>query len=454
MKIATHFRRHIEGFRSLPICSMPGVRYCTIENFSHKELRPYFGTLSRHLLILMRAGTVIVRRRGQVHGAGAGGAVLVPAGDVELSFHRPPGSGAVIAELVEFDHRRLADMVSGNALYESLALKSPHPSVDAVNLPKFGGWNGSQHCPAESQHADRARMMMSIFINQPRRGLFEFLRDHFYRRRWELCIMMEQSLLMHDAAECAAVKYPGGMKALRKDCRVFLEAEPMQIINRRRCQLASAWLRCGHSVEAVSERLGFDCLAQFQCVFSGTTGRSCAATMAMVPLKELTPEELVEILRPCWWPPGAPQKMVIPDLNVSPDCLLEPEILDDLVSSIDTTAQKSDRTRSTGQRDNYLQYMMDTLKVLDVSGDCESGSNAGAVHVADVGGPAPESAPIIMPMVPMVPPVREPTDKRKPAIDELMERAQPFFAMECTGAGIVVPIFDEVEDEADVAIAA
>ena len=53
----------------------------------------------------------------------------------------------------------------------------------------------------------------------------------------------------------------------------------------------------------------------------------------MPPLKEIEPEELVGILRPCWWPSDAPRKIEIPKLEPDSNLMIPPEILADAMAT-------------------------------------------------------------------------------------------------------------------------
>ena len=65
------------------------------------------------------------------------------------------------------------------------------------------------------------------------------------------------------------------------------------------------------------------------------------------------------------------------------------------------------------------------------------------------GVPPPEPTP-----TPSLSPFETLTAKRKRAIDELLEKAAPFFAMQSTGAEIIVPCFNAAEEDPDQAKAA
>jgi hypothetical protein len=66
-------------------------------------------------------------------------------------------------------------------------------------------------------------------------------------------------------------------------------------------ELASAWLRCGNSVDSVALALNYASRWEFSCAYSGYTRKRCADVQRLKPLPEAEPEELIEALRPFWW---------------------------------------------------------------------------------------------------------------------------------------------------------
>ena len=107
------------------------------------------------------------------------------------------------------------------------------------------------------------------------------------------------------------------MRQLRRDCRLYIGEPPETVLANRRCQLATVWLRCGHAIDDVGKALGFASTKEFRCFYAGRKGRSCIEAQWMTPITDLGPEELVEMLRPCWWPKDRPINVRIPGTNDS-----------------------------------------------------------------------------------------------------------------------------------------
>lgn len=145
----------------------------------------------------------------------------------------------------------------------------------------------------------------------------EFLRSAFYRPRWQMFMVLEKFVRQADGAARLAAEYPGGMKQLRRDCRLYIGEPPETVLAKRRIQLATVWLRCGHAIDDVAKALGFSSTKEFRCFYAGRRGRSCAEAQTMPPVDRLGPEELVEMLRPCWWPKDRPISVRIPGTDDS-----------------------------------------------------------------------------------------------------------------------------------------
>ena len=107
------------------------------------------------------------------------------------------------------------------------------------------------------QTVRRFQAVLGVVFDQYRPGLPEFLRAMFYRPRWKLFITLEKFVLQADGAVKLAEEYPGGMKQLRRDCRLYIGEPPETVLAKRRFQLATVWLRCDHPIDDVGKALGF-----------------------------------------------------------------------------------------------------------------------------------------------------------------------------------------------------
>lgn len=242
------------------------------------------------------------------------------------------------------------------------------------------------------------------------------MKANFYLPRWRLGVALERVILLPNGAAHLAAEYPGGAKQLRKDCLVFLGAEPAAIIGRRRCDLATAWLRCEHSIEEVGKALGYSSQWEFESAYSGRMRQRCADVQAMPALATLEPEELAAVIRPHWWLAGGPSRVEIP-VEESP---------------LGISASEWAEIRKDCAAFPDLQKSMEAWRAA-------AKKRAEAEDVA----PPPNAE------AEKVPPPKEPeptedlADQRAKIADELRERAKDFFAMKSTGAEIIVPIFGD-----------
>jgi hypothetical protein len=292
----------------------------------------------------------------------------------------------------------------------------------------FVGFGRIQLVPAASAHSSFAIKYSSItnpprisktassMISNPlsdtrqyRPGLPEFLRSAFYRPRWQMFMILEKFVRQADGAVKLAAEYPGGMKQLRRNCRLYLAEVPETVLAKRRCDLATAWLRCGHSIEAVGKALGYSSQWEFETAYSGRTRRRCADVQKMPPLASLELEELLAVLRPSWWPARGPSRVRIPQEDFAPG------ISADEWARIRRECAAAELRKDAGAGD------------ADVTG----GSEAGGVESTNDDPQTADDLPA----------------RRAKAAAELREKAADFFAMKSTGAEIIVPIFGEQEVE-------
>lgn len=246
-------------------------------------------------------------------------------------------------------------------------------------------------------------------LQQYRRGLPQFLRDHFYLQRWTLFALLESKVLLPDGVAHLAAEYRGGAKQLRKDCLVYLGAKPESIIARRRCELATAWLRCGHSIEAVGQALGYSSQWEFETAYSGRMRRRCADVQKMPPLASLELEELAAALRPSWWPAWGPSRVAIPQ----EECALG--ISADEWARIRRECAAAEPRKDAGAGDAAVTNDSEVGGVGSTNDDPQAADDLAA--------------------------------RRAKAAEELREKAADFFAMKSTGAEIIVPIFGEMDVE-------
>ena len=270
--------------------------------FLGEAFGPYRGPFEDHVLILVQEGTISFEKNETRYEAREGEALLIPRGDGGRLYFSPcQVKQGLIAHIFTFDVRAIAGALRNRPDWESLAVAETRQTPDAFALRRFHRHHlkGSESNPED---CDRFGFAIRELLHQYRPGLAAFLRDSYVSDRLKLCGYLEQFVILPDGARKAAAQYPDGPIFFRRDCRLYLGVRrPEQIINRRRIELASAWLRCGHSIDSVALALNYASRWDFCCAYSGFTRKRCVDVQRLKPLPETEPEELIEALRPFWW---------------------------------------------------------------------------------------------------------------------------------------------------------
>ena len=298
MSFRRFLSRHVPGFRFTSIPGATGARGGRLIHGDDTPLLPYEGSYDQHVLILLHEGSLSFERQGGRCEAQAGDAMLIGRGDGDkLSMIPSADTHRVVVDIMVFDERAIARVLRDYPTWESLAVSEQGDTPLAVTFRRF-------RFPA----ANGLKLPLNSFVpavaellGQYRPGLAEFLREHFYLPRWMLCIFLERFVTTLDGAAQAAAEYEGGAERLRRDCLLYLGAQPETVLTKRRCELATAWLRCDHSIEEVAQALGYSSQWEFECAYSGVTKTRCRDVQERTPLAEADIDELSASIRPCWW---------------------------------------------------------------------------------------------------------------------------------------------------------
>ena len=295
-------RRGSSGFRLLSMRGVVGARERILTRFFGEPFGPYRGPYEDHVIILVQEGTIVFEKNETRYEATEGEALLIRRGDGGRLYFTPcPVKHGLVAHVFAFDERAIARVLRNCPDWESRAVTETRAAPDAFALHKFHRYHLQTPEPIP-EDSDRFGFAIRELLQHSRPGLAAFLRDSFYRSRSALCAFMEQFVLSPDGAQKAAAQYSGGPLRLSRDCRLYLGVRrPEQIITRRRMELASAWLRCGHAIDSVAQALNYASRFEFQSAFSGFTKMGCADVQRSKPLPEVEVEELIEALTPFWW---------------------------------------------------------------------------------------------------------------------------------------------------------
>jgi len=314
-----NFRRYVtrcaSGSGFISLCGLVGAWQNLLTQYSERRFRPYEGEFGEHVMLLVHEGSVSFERGDFYFKARAGDALLIGRGDGgRLSFSRCPVNEALVVEVLTFDERSIGRALRNNEGWESLALIEKGDPRNTFALPGF--LNRAPKDPA-NQHPGphRLHVAINVLLEQYRAGLGGFLRENFYLPRWRSCIFLEQFVIPFEGAKHAGLKYAGGPDQLRRDSLLFLGATPERILARRRADLATAWLRCEHSIDDVAKALGFPSRWEFECFYAGMKHLPCRGVQKLMPLSKAEPEEIISALRPCWWAGNRKLSIEIPPAN-------------------------------------------------------------------------------------------------------------------------------------------
>jgi len=313
------FRRYVtrcasgSGFRSLS--GLVGARQNLLTQYSDRRFRPYEGEFGEHVMLLVHEGSASFDRGDFYFKARAGDALLIGRGDEgRLAFGRCPVNEALTAEVLTFDERSIARALRNNEGWESLALIEKGDRRNTFALPAF-----LKSFPKDPRYQHpgphRLHAAINVLLEQYRAGLGGFLRENFYLPRFRLGIYLEQFVIPFEGAKDAGLKYAGGPDQLRRDCLLYMGAIPDRILARRRAELATAWLRCGHSIDDVAKALGYSDRWSFECFYAGMKHQRCRDVQKLTPLLKTEPEELISAMRPCWWAGNRKLSIEIPPAN-------------------------------------------------------------------------------------------------------------------------------------------
>jgi len=257
-------------------------------------------TFPRHMLILMEVGSVAFRRDGQTSFAQAGDVLLVPAAEGELELIPSQSPEGLRGMIVEFDSRSIAKILRNSFAAEHAAIQSCGFRPSGLVFPRlaircFPPVEGIEHPSFDPVHT------FEIIFDELSNQTAGFARSVFYEDRWRLLEFMERQVSQPLSDFSWIDDYTAGGKQLEKDCQFYVGCSPKAFVKRRKIEIASAWLRCGRSVNEIARVLGFCSAWEFQCLYGATTKRRCADVQAETPLSWLSSEELREEIVPFWW---------------------------------------------------------------------------------------------------------------------------------------------------------
>lgn len=311
MNLIPFLRKHVETCWGGAVPGFTKARSHCFAEMRGRAPRAYAGPIAHHMLILVRAGAAVFRRIGETLVAQRGDALLVEAGWGSLELLPEFKEGNIFVEVISFEGRSLANLLRRADLIEGIACRIP-------NFPKSGmKLEGLAHrvdqipelVGRELGRATATNVLRYLFNGTHARAI-SLAQSVFYRVRWDLMHLLERYVLVENFENKIAQEYPGGTKALQRDCVIYLGDRPIRWIMRRRMELAELWLRNGNSPDAVAQALGFRDLWSFQCRYAGWAKRSIEDFQKDIqefpPLRSLDFRSFIEAIRPRYWPAPLP----------------------------------------------------------------------------------------------------------------------------------------------------
>lgn len=259
------------------------------------------GKLQWITFIAVQQGTAQFCRDGRTATARAGSALLVAPGPGELKFFSE-GNVPAKAMVIEFDLLSAVGLLRKRQALEEMALVVPagpkEGTVFSEFIPRLEILRRGRLGPKE---------LVELLLFDTGVRAIGFFRAVYFLPRWRLLVALEQAVRYRHAERDAGRYYPGGVRALRNDCRLFLGEDVDSWLRRRRMQIAGIWLRMKMPAEAVARALGFRDAYEFRREFEPFTGRRCEnVSKEEIPLLFLKMGEFTELVRPCWWPAPLP----------------------------------------------------------------------------------------------------------------------------------------------------
>ena len=287
----------------LPRDGITGVSRANISFYSDTILTKFRGFFPKHLLILVRQGSVISRRDGDTLLGEPGDVLLVPKGEAEIEFVFSRESHGFVCEVIEFDERSIAKILRGSHWAETAAIRATEcPKVGI----KFPALRLHLLSPIMASITERfaPELVLERIFDDLRHLSAPFSREVFYEARWKVLRFLESHLWESHLETTWHEEYEGGAKQLEKDCRFYVGCGVDVFVRRRKVELATNWLRCGCRIDDIAQALHFTSRFEFHSIYSGTTKRRAVDVgnpNEEPALHTYSIEQLEEEISPFWW---------------------------------------------------------------------------------------------------------------------------------------------------------
>lgn len=280
-----------------------GVHRANISFFSDRILTKFRGFFPKHLLILVRQGSVVSRRDGNTLLGEPGDVVLIPKGDRDIEFILSRESHGFVCEVIEFDERSIAKYLRNSRWAEVAALGAKDCLKVGIKFPALRLKMYSVITGSLTEHFAPEIVLERIFDDLHHLSA-PFSREVFYEPRWKVLHFLESHLWESYLQTTWHEEYEGGAKKLEKDCRFYVGCSVEGFVKHRQIEIAMVWLRSGSNIDTVARALKFESRWEFLCLFSALTKRRAKDIMDPMeeaPLDRLSVEDFEEAVSPFWW---------------------------------------------------------------------------------------------------------------------------------------------------------
>ncbi len=287
----------------LPRDGITGVSRANISFYSDRRLTHFRGFFPKHLLILVRQGSVISRRDGDTLLGEPGDVLLVPKGEAEIEFVFSRESHGFVCEVIEFDERSIAKILRGSHWAETAAIRATECPKVGIKFPALRLHLLSPIMASITERFAPGLVLDRIF-DDLRHLSAPFSREVFYEARWKALRFLESHLWESHLETTWHEDYEGGAKQLEMDCKFFVGCSVEGFVKYRQIEIAMVWLRSGANIDTVARALKFESRWEFLCLFSALTKRRAKDIMDPMeeaPLDRLSVEDFEEAVSPFWW---------------------------------------------------------------------------------------------------------------------------------------------------------
>lgn len=260
---------------------------------------------NRPTLILVRNGTVAVRTAGGTYCAHSGDSILLAPGVFDIEATPAIIHGNIDLKIASFSLAAVGRALGDGSVVESLVFGIPESENTGVYIQKAVVDFLERECAAVPFFFKDVGAMVIRILNTVKPSTLPFARFAFFERRWAFQSLLETHVLRPGVVEWLAANYINGRAAFFRDCKIFVGMSPAKWINKRRLELAVAWLRHGKaSIQSIAEVLGFCNVRAFR------TALWKHFKMSIEKLRDTEGIRALEIrhvaFRPFWWPSPLP----------------------------------------------------------------------------------------------------------------------------------------------------